>query len=313
VLLALGVGTHTPARAQQAQHPSADAATAVSLAKEAKGKYDRGEWRGALDLFEAAEKRAHSPVLVLYAARCRRNLGQLVAARQLFNQVASEPLGPNAPAPFTAAKREAVTDLKAISARIPILVIDRAAAPSSWRVSVDGVIAVEDQIAVDPGRRIVRAGSAGTNSFEREIVVEEGAKVTVTIRNGAANATQPSNNTDAPLAGDDVAFAASVGPGLIALGAGTVGVGVGVGLRVVGLNKVSAVKDRCDGNQCLAEDAAEIEEAETLQTVSSVLFAVGAAGIVTGVALMIALPENAPATPVALTLGLGHIGVHGSF
>ena len=116
-----------------------------------------------------------------------------------------------------------------------------------------------------------------------------------------------------PPADEGGGFGASIGPGLIVLGVGAAGVGVGVALRVVALGKVQGVKDRCEGNQCLAEDAEEIETAETFQTISTVLFAVGGAAVATGIVLLIVLPEDEDDASMGLDVRPGYLGVTGRF
>jgi len=292
------------ASAQPGAAKDVDAAAAIGLAKQAKDKYDQGEWKGALDLFDAAEARAHSPVLVLYAARCRRNLGELVEARRLFKRVADEPLGPSAPAPFREAQINAAADLAAIDKRIPVLIIDRRRAPDNWTVTVDGVAVSAPQLSLDPGRHRIEAGSG---RFEREVALDEAARVTVIIEpSGASSGADASGGgDDAPMASEEVDFGASIGPGLITAGLGAAGLGVGVALRVLALNKVSGVKDRCDGNQCLAQDAAEVDSAVAFQTVSTVLFAVGGTAVAAGVVLMIVLPQGDDTPTTALELRPG--------
>ena len=149
LLLALGLLLPSPVWAQ-----GSAAKEAVELARKAKEAFDQSQWRGALELFEQAEAKAHSPVLLLYAARCHRNLGELIAARQLFKRVIDEPLGPDAPEPFKAAQSDAAADLEAVEGRIPVVVLDRSAAPKDWRVTVDGVAVDSDEVPVDPGEHV---------------------------------------------------------------------------------------------------------------------------------------------------------------
>lgn len=311
VLMLLGLCSSTPAMGQ-----TSEAKEAVELAREAKQAFDQSQWRGALELFEKAEAKAHSPVLLLYAARCHRNLGELIAARQLYKRVVDEPLGPNAPAPFVAAQKDAADDLAELEGRIPVVVIDRASAPEDWRVTVDGVAVEGDEVPVDPGSHVVRAGDG---AFERRVVIDEGAQITVAIEASGADAkgapAAAPSNSGGPDVGpsDGGGFGASIGPGLIVLGVGAAGVGAGVALRVMALSKVSGVKERCEGNRCLAEDASEIETAETYQTVSTVLFAVGGAAVATGIVLLIVLPEDEEDASVGLDLRPGYLGVSGRF
>jgi hypothetical protein len=80
---------------------------------------------------------------------------------------------------------------------------------------------------------------------------------------------------------------------------------------VVAFQKVSDVKDRCLDNHCLAEDEAEIDTAKTLETTSTVCFAVGGAAAAVGIVLLIVRPGGGSQT--ALRIGPTSIGIAGSF
>ncbi len=292
-----------------------DTQTAVTLAKAAKAKYDQGDWQGALELFEAAEAKAHSPVLLLYAARCNRNLGKLVRAREQYRAVTLEALGPNASAPFLAAQKDAADDLEALEARIPTIVIDRTQAPAAWEVSIDDVVTVLAQTAVDPGPHVVRARLDGVVQFEQSLTLAEGKSETVTIAAAKPSAPAPTSRPE-PLPEPDRATGsdpAALAPGLTVLGVGVAAAAVGVGLRIAALETVSDVKDRCLGQSCLAEDLAEVERAETFQTVSTVLFVAGGAAAAAGVVLLIVLPSAGEAQRARLELRPGYVGLSGTF
>ena len=275
--------------------------TAVDLAADAKAHYDRGEWQDALRLFEEAERIAHSPVLVLYTARCLRNLDRLIRAQELFMQVASEALPGDAPKPFQRAVSEAKDDLAALNGRIPRLVIDRSGAPSDWAVSIDGAPTTETRVAVDPGKHVVLAVSGGQERFRKEVSVTEGASVTVKVMPSASAPPSPAlpglptPSPDPDQAADPDGF--PVAPGIILTSVGAVAVGVGVALRVVALNKVSDIKERCVGGSCLREDEAELDSAVTFQNTSTGLFIAGGVLAAAGVVLLVvSLTDEADAT-----------------
>jgi tetratricopeptide (TPR) repeat protein len=310
-LIALMGGTTLCPMMARAQ-PTAAAQRANDLAKEGKAKYDQGDWAGALALFESAEAVAHSPVLLLYAARCQRNLGRLGLALGLLRRVVDEQLPHDAAAPFVNAQRDAIGDLQALEPRIPKIIIDRSRAPASWVVAIDGAPADGDSVSVDPGAHVVTARADGVEQFRREISVAEASSATVEVLSAAAapapTATTQPDASAADVDDDTGAYAA----GFVVLGVGAAGVGVGVALRVMALQDVAAVKDRCVDNSCLTSDAAVIDEAETLQTVSTILFAVGGAAMATGVLLLVLLPgDDAPS--VALDVGPAYIGLRGAF
>src|SRR5262249_55086162 len=81
-LLALGLrlASPSPARAEET-----NAASALRAGRTGLDLYEAGKWASAFDVFVAAERMAHSPVFLLYQARCRRNTGNLLEARALFD------------------------------------------------------------------------------------------------------------------------------------------------------------------------------------------------------------------------------------
>lgn len=306
-----------PAAAQ----PRAGTTEAVTLAREAKERYDQGKWADALALFEKAEENAHSPVLLLYAARCHRNLGQLVRARELYQRVAGETLAATAPEPFRAAQRDAKGDLEVLEPRIARVIVDRSRAPAGWVLELDGkaVPSSADPILVDPGAHAIVAKDGATEAWRRDFEAAEGEKVDVVVERAPKSPVTPPGGGPidrAPI--DDVpppktgsALAYVPGAVLLTLGAG--GLAAGIATRVMAFQKVSDVKERCNGNSCLVSDKEEIESADTLQTVSTVAFAVGGAVAATGIVLLIVLPMQADNNGVSLRLGPTGASLTGSF
>jgi hypothetical protein len=306
-------------------HAQGDTRGAIELARDGKARFDAEDWEGALALFEAAEGKAHSPVLVLYAARCHRRLGKLVHARVLMASVANEILAPDATAPFRNAQTEAIAELPALEASIPKLRIDRSDVPPSWVVTVDDVAVTESEVPVDPGHHVVRAGIDGKVSFERNVEATEGAVATVTIELAEVPAPDPPPKKQRPRPrpqpvvveqSDAVAYV----PGIALLGLGVISAAVGVGLRVWALESFDEVKERCSAGSnpgklsCDPSDEAEVDDAVRLETASTVLFAIGGAAAAAGVILLVVLPDgDEPAPSTSLVVGPGYLGVRGAF
>jgi hypothetical protein len=294
---------------------------AVTLAREAKEKYDQGKWAEALALFQKAEDSAHSPVLLLYAARCHRNLGQLVRARELYGKVGAETLAPNAPEPFRAAQRDAKSDLDVLEPRIPRLVIDRSRAPASWTLDLDGaaVASTNEPILVDPGAHVLVAKDGATETFKRQIDAREGERVPIVVEPAAKQRTAhdtPTPRQNAINPDETVVTspsAVSYVPGAVLLTLGVGGLAAGVATRVIAFQKVDDVKSRCSGNRCLASDREEIESADTLQTVSTIAFAAGGAVAATGIILLIVLPMQDQKPAVSIRLDPTGATLTGSF
>src|SRR5689334_9994609 len=62
------------------------------LGEQALAAHAEGRFKEAYEGFETAERIAHSPVLMLWMARSKRGLAQLLQARALYEKVATEVL-----------------------------------------------------------------------------------------------------------------------------------------------------------------------------------------------------------------------------
>jgi hypothetical protein len=297
-----------PALAQ----PAADVGTAVTLARDAKERYDAGDWQGALVLFEAAEKKAHSPVLGLYIARCQRQAGRWLLAREVYSRVAAEELAPNAPEPFVNARSDARRELEVLEGRIPRVTLELVGIPAEATVQLDGAVVARGDLTtpmrLDPGSHVAVATSRGGELARIQFVADEGrtSKVRLEVR-AAPKASPPRATPPRKTSGSYV-------PGAVLLGAGVAGLAAGTVTRVVAFQKVSDVEGRCDvNNRCLAGDESSIDTAETLQTVSTVCLVVGGAAAAAGVVLLIVRPGGTDAPSAALRLSPGWSGVAGAF
>lgn len=311
--LAAALALPPPAFAQPTP-PSAE--TAVSLAAEAKASYDRGAWAEALELFARAEEKAHSPVIVLYMARCHRNLGRLVEARELYAKVASEALAPGAPEPFVTAKADAAEDLRALEPRIPHVTLSLVGIGGDAVVEIDGRALTEEQRAgrlpLNPGAHAIRALRGGSEIARADVQLAEGADEVVELRAAAPGPIAPVVPPPESSGQADAASSGSLAPGLIVTGIGAVAIGAGIVTRVMAFQKVDDVKSRCVDGSCLAEDESEIDSAVTLQTVSTICLVAGGAAVAAGVVLLVVAPGgDEPA--VSVRVGPSGVMAEGAF
>ncbi|WP_437575298.1 tetratricopeptide repeat protein [Sorangium sp. So ce887] len=110
------------APALAAKPPDGASAEAQQLARtrahEGLKLYGADRWQEAFEVFKEADGLYHAPTLVLYMARCQRKLGQLGAARDLYEQVLAEPLPEDPPRAFLDARKDAETELAAVRATL---------------------------------------------------------------------------------------------------------------------------------------------------------------------------------------------------
>ena len=99
-----------------------DAERAVSIGRTAMSLFKEERWAAAYDKFSEAETVAHSPVFLLYMARCKRQLGELKAARALYVRVVEDKPPDGAPESWKNAQNEASKELVDLFPRLRISV-----------------------------------------------------------------------------------------------------------------------------------------------------------------------------------------------
>lgn len=304
-LLALDVGVaHGQAPPSGAAQSEVD--RAVSLAHEGRVLYENGRFAQALERFRTADRIAHSPVLSLYVARCERNLNHLVAARDAFRIVANEGLGPDAPAPFVAAKSDATRELATLEPRIPRVKVDVPAATAATRIDLDGVAVDTTQpVWVDPGDHTLTRHDGPSVTPVSFRAVEGAATLTIELpAPGTATSTPPVGPDDE--GGIDPGYV----PGLAVLGVGVAALAVGTVTGVVALGKTNAIEDQCVDGHCPRSQEAAGDSANTFATVSTISFIVAGAATAAGVVLLVTLggdddAESAKSRPLEIAPTLG--------
>ena len=288
------------AASAHAQSPSTSQ-RALTLGYEADGLFARGRWSEAYERFAEADQLAHSPVFVLYMARCRKNAGRLVEARSLYERAAHETLAPDAPKPFREATTDAAAERDEVARRIPTVRLVVTGAQGAVTVTIDGevVSARTDVIELDPGTHEVKASSADLG-VHKTVTVAEGARAVPVelVLSRAPGAKEPPPETQS----------GSLAPALVALSLGVVGVGVGAVAGALAAGKTNDVKPSYIDGHCRVQDGDELDAARTLATVSTIGFIAGGAALALGGVLLIVRPGGGPSGPAT-----AWIGVRGAF
>jgi hypothetical protein len=268
---------------------------AVLVGRAALEAYHRADWTTAQEAFLRAEAISHSPVFMLFIARCRRNLGAWLEARELYRRVASEQLSDGVPEPWRVAVRDAAQELEELTARIPSIVIVPENAPANATITVDGkVVQARDlglQIQVDPGLHRVTGTDPVGAAVEVEVRVdpsEHARRVALRFPGPRSEVPLPppvrtptTSGSPKPPPAHPTRRAAYVSGAL-----GLVGLAVGTVAGVVALAKSNALKDRCQGNLCLGSERADADAIRPYATVSTLGFAVGGVALATGTVLL---------------------------
>jgi hypothetical protein len=329
-----------------AQPSGADRETARSMMQEGRDLRDKGDLKGALQRFKAADDIMHVPTTALEVARVQVTLGLLIEARDTIAAIRKSPVQPDDPAPFKDARSKADDLDSKVEGRVPSLAITvtGAAETETPAIAVDGVSlpvgAAGIPRKINPGHHVVTARTASGEAKE-EVDVVEGEKKDVAL---VIVAGTPSDS-EAPVEAD-VKHGTVHSPSAITwTGVAFAGVGVVAGTitGIMTLSKASSVKKECLGSGMTCTDQtgiSDLSSGNSLATVSDIAFAVAVAGA--GVAIESLIvghkpsststtsapatdPEAAPSEPAApppasesrlhMTpwIGLGSAGVFGTF
>ncbi|MFO0760559.1 MAG: PEGA domain-containing protein [Byssovorax sp.] len=267
-----------------------------------------------------ADGAAHSPVFVLYMARCKRDAGDLVAARDLFEGVVREPVPDGAPEQWHKAHDDASKELSALDTRIPGVILSiRNAPPEGAAVTLDGkplpVTALRAPIRLNPGEHAFAVSAPGRRNAAEKVKLTEGdelRKIELTLAPLApsAPATTPPIAPPPPVAPP---ARGPLWPSFVAFGVGAAGIAAGAITGVIAKGRADEVKANCIDGHCLRSDADKASSATTLASASTATFIVGGAAAAAGVALVLLRPGGSSSASAALSPGPGALMIHGSF
>lgn len=273
---------------------------ARTLAIEGYDLLQAGSYSEAIRLFTEAEKLYHAPTIVLLLAEAHEKLGKLVEARSFYEAITVEELPRTAPLEFFEAQRTAQRNLELLEKRLPTLqVLVPGASREKVRVTVDGErISPFDQArAQNPGRHMVAVTYDNGRTVSQEVVLREGA----------------TERFHVPVAAVEGGSSSVLVPAAIAFGTGAAGLGVGVVAGIVATNKAGELSERCSAGPCTDEGLSSSVSRWT--TVTLIGLAAAGVGLGTGaVILYLDRPSStARGTAVQATVGLGSVGVRGTF
>jgi hypothetical protein len=254
-----------------------------------------------------ADRIVHSPVLVLYMARCRRNTGKLLGARGLFQRLVSEPVAASAPAQWHEARADAERELAALAGHVPSVRVSLAGGAEGPDVAVlvDGVPFGRDALAraleLDPGRH--RFEAAGRDGRRAVVDVELGdgeRERPVRLAFGPSPTVTASPAAPMPTPAEEPAGSGALVPGIVTLSVGGAGLVAGAVTGLLAISTADGVIEGCNGSACRPEDEADADRARALATASTVSFIAGGALVATGVVLLIVAPGDDPRPAVSV-------------
>ena len=280
---------------------------------EGKARMKANDYARAVDAIQKANDIMHVPTTGLALARAEIAAGRLVEARDSAIAVERMPREAAEPAVFEAARKQARELDAQLKPRIPTLRLRIKGTPS--KITIDGVdvpvsIAGEP-IAVNPGRHSVVVGATdGSDAHGDAELLERDAKELELVLAPADTAKKAASI--APVVHDerdhDPRARTSLATGLVygGFGVGILGIGAGAVTGAMTLSKANKVDPQCANDICAPAAKSDLDSAKTLGAISTIGFAVGAAGVVIGV-IGLLLPRE------RRTAWLGPNGLAGTF
>jgi hypothetical protein len=290
----------------QAQPSAAQRETARELMAEARRLHERGDLKGALARFSAADAIMNVPTTTFEVAETQAELGKLIEARESLLRLLGTPRRPSDPEPFNEARAKALALSQQLVARIGAIVVTVSGVSEADGLDVridDELVPKETlglRLRVNPGTHQIIARSQG-RELSQEVDVAEGQVLEVSLRFAQPplppvadepRATAPPASREKPRS--RVTAGRTPAPSsiprtsppqrstseLVYLGAGvgTLGTALGVvgGVSAV-LHKKSA-ETGCTNNVCPPSTWRDLQTAHNMATVSNVGFAIGGVG-----------------------------------
>lgn len=341
-LLCATLASTTVVPAALAEPTASDLETARDLFKQGNELKKKGDLKGALDKFKAADALAGTPITGVELGRTYMDLDLLLEAREAFLGVARLPVKANESPNTKDARAQAAKLADAVKARIPSIHVvlsgvDAGATPS---VTIDGVVvppaALTEPRKLDPGLHVIVAKQGDGPETSVEVTVAEGENKDVPIEvkpapkpivaapATIAPATKPEGAGNGGDASKDAGTRSGGTSSLTYIGFGVAGVGVLVGsiAGFVALGKTSTVKNECSPTKiCPAGAQSDIDSSRSAGTVSSIAFTLAGIGAAVGVVGLLIGHGNSTSTAtrdahessVSLWVGVGSAGLAGAF
>ncbi len=273
---------------------------AVAFAQEGLKHYESGAWAEALEKFQKAEERSHSPVFLLYIARSQRSMGRLLAARATYQRLVAETLPEGATPSFRQSQADGRAELAALEPTIPSVVVRAEGASPAASVTVGGRAAsLGTPFELDPGDYEVVMVD-GPRRLSAKVSLKPGDRG----RDVALAPEKPAGGGDPP---PPVPRAegqpGSLVPGIVVLSLGGASLIAGAILGGVALSIDGGITDKCPDGAC--EPGTDLDQIESDKSTSLALAHASTGTLIgggvlaaVGVVLLVVRPggDESPAT-----------------
>jgi len=341
-----------PIRPALAEDDAAETAAARALAVDGLKLADAGKCGDAIEKLARAEKLHHAPIVLSRLGECQIATGKLVDGTENLRKVLREPTPANPSAALMKARERAQAALDGAKPKIAYLTITvKGPSSSAITVTVNGQpvssALLDTERPSDPGEHVVEATAVGYLKATARATLKPGEKEAVSLKleadpnyvppaapSDAAGTGRAGTSVDngAPGAGRDWSasggFGASSGPpnrsgAYIAWAFGGAAVAVGAGFGIIAIKGKNDLENKCPLNQCALQYDTTLNSAKTAGTISTVTFAVGAAGLALGTVLYFTAGPSSnersararaePRVVPRAWVGLGRVGLGADF
>ncbi len=307
-----------PALAQS----SPDGAAAQALFDQARALMQQGRAAEACPKLEESQRLDSRSGTLLNLAKCYEDVGRLASAWTKYLEAAPAARAAGNPERETVA-RERATALAPRLAKLVIEVDPKVSALSGLEIKRDGILVGAPQfglqLPVDEGEHRLTASAPGYKPWLTTIVVKGEASVASVSIAGLvvdpdASAKSVVDLSDSGTAhpstglGTQRIFAIATG------GVGVVGFGLGTFFGLEARARKSTADRYCTGSACTSQTGVNAgKEARSAGNVATVLFAVGAVGVATGVTLWFTAPGRSRPEQLALDVGPGSVSLRSNW
>jgi hypothetical protein len=279
---------------------AAEKSTARALLDEGKVRREKGDLKGALESFKAADAIMHVPTTGMFVAKTQLALGQLIEARDTALSVTQVPVGKKEPAAFKSARGAAEQLASELEARIPTLRVRLRPEGQTADVTIDDAAVPTDALAtgrrVNPGHHVIIAKAGDQQKQEvADLAEKDNKEVTIDFAPPPPEAPVVATTTKDPATGTAAEPAPTkrkTSP-LVYIGFGLAGAGLIAGTigGIETLSMRSSLDTGCRDFQCPPGSYDDLDGARTWATVSTIGFVAAGVGGVIGVIGLVASPK----------------------
>lgn len=288
-----------------------DKATAEALFSEGRRLMASGNYATACEKFAVSQKLDPGLGTSLNLADCYEKSGRTASAWAEFRDAAS------AAHRVGSKDREQVARARAdsLEKQLSRLTLTEKTPHPEQRITRDGTdvdrAVLGMAVPVDPGHHVVEVVATGRKKWSKAIDVRPGAQIVVEVPELTNESlATPSHSSSAP---DPLASSPNSGntqriAAVAVGGVGIVGLAVGSVFGLKAISNWSDVESHCRSypNGCDGEGMSQADSAKSAATLSTIAFAVGAAGVAGGAILWLTAPpasRETGAAPIPLRVG----------